>query len=74
MREIRFHRELYPGTVLDTAIKTYEPWADMARSESETHWVVQISSRSPAAERRIAGELANYALGLTVRDGPPGSQ
>ena len=71
MKEIRFHRELYPGETVDEAIKTFEPWAQVERAESPSHWIVQISARSPAAERKIAGELANFALGLTVRNGVP---
>lgn len=71
MKELRFHRDLYPGTALDAAIKTYDEWAEIQREESATHWIVKISAGNPAAERQIAGELANYALGLTVREGPP---
>lgn len=72
MKVLRFHRELYPGEAVDAAIKTFEPWARITREESPTHWVVQLSAGSAGAERRIAGELSNYALGLTVRRGPPG--
>lgn len=71
MKELRFHRELYPGEAVDAAIKTLEPWAQITREASPSHWIVRLEARSPAAERRIAGELANFALGLTVRSGPP---
>ncbi|MEM7155413.1 MAG: HxsD-like protein [Myxococcota bacterium] len=71
MKELRFHRDLYPGTALDAAINTYASWAEIQREESKTHWIVKISAGSTAAERQIAGELANYALGLTVREGAP---
>jgi hypothetical protein len=30
---------------------------------------VDLTARKPRLERRIAGELGNYALGLTVRRG-----
>ncbi|MCH9682787.1 MAG: HxsD-like protein [Deltaproteobacteria bacterium] len=66
MKELRFHRDLYSGDAVDRAVETFEGWADVARTESPTHWIVQISGRSPAAERRIAGELSNFALGLTA--------
>jgi hypothetical protein len=71
MREVRFHREVYRGEAVDAAIRTFEPWARVEREASPTHWIVRISARSPAVERRVAGELSNYALGLTVRDGAP---
>lgn len=75
MKELRFHRDLYPGEAVDAAIRTFEPWARVEREDSgaegasPSHWVVRIFARSPAAERRVAGELANFALGLAVRDG-----
>lgn len=72
MKELRFHRELYPGEAVDAAMKTFESWAELSREQTESHWVVRVEGRSAAAERRIAGELANFALGLTVRGGPPG--
>ncbi|MCA9707037.1 MAG: HxsD-like protein [Myxococcales bacterium] len=71
MKELRFHRALYPGEAVDQAIKTFEPWATITRESSPTHWIVRLEARSAAAERRIAGELSNFALGLTVRRGPP---
>ena len=67
MRTLRFHRELYPGHVLDEAIKVYEPFAKVARGEEPKHWVVTLTGDSEARERRVAGELGNYALGLAVR-------
>jgi hypothetical protein len=71
MKELCFHRELYSGEAVDAAIETLTPWARLTREPTPTHWVVRITARSPAAERRVAGELANFALGLTVRQGPP---
>ena len=70
MKELRFHRDLYPGEAVDAAIQTLEPWAQLVREATDSHWIVRISARSSAAERRVAGELANFALGLTVRQGP----
>ncbi|MCX4241926.1 HxsD-like protein [Paraliomyxa miuraensis] len=73
MKSLRFHRELYPGEAVDEAIKTLAPWAEITREASPSHWIVRLSARSAAAERRVAGELMNFALGLTVRRGPPAS-
>jgi len=69
MKEIRFHRELYPGEAVDAAIKTFDAWATVTREQSPSHWIVRINARSSTTERRVAGELANFALGLTVRRG-----
>lgn len=66
MTELRFHRTLYRGTAVDEAIKVYGPYATLEQLEEGDHWVVRVSGTSPARERRIARELANYALGLTV--------
>ena len=68
MRELRFHRELYRGESVDEAIKVYAPYATITPVEHETHWVVKIESKSAARERKIGDEMANYALGLTIRN------
>jgi hypothetical protein len=67
VRELLLHRDLYAGVAVDEAIKVYEPHATLERAEQPSHWVVRITGRSPERERRVAGELANYALGLTVK-------
>jgi hypothetical protein len=64
--ELRLHRTLYLGTAVDEAIKVYGAYATFEQQEQDDHWVVRVSSTSPARERRVARELANYALGLTV--------
>ena len=65
MRECRFHRELYPQKAVDDAMAIYARYADLAVSDQGEHRVVTVSGKSPARERKIAYELANYALGLT---------
>lgn len=67
MRELRFHRTLYRGESVDEAIKVFDRHAKIGRAEEDEHWVVTIESGSAARERRIADELANFALGLTIR-------
>lgn len=67
MREVRFHRELYRGELVDQAIKVYERYASIERAEDGSYWVARIGASSPERERRVADELANYALGLTVQ-------
>jgi hypothetical protein len=65
--ELRLHREIYRGTAVDEAVKVYAPYATVETEEQPAHWVVRVSAPSPARERRVAGELANYALGLTTK-------
>jgi len=67
VRELRFHRELYRGECVDEALKVYARFARFERDEEAEHWVVRVDAGSAARERRIADELANYALGLTIR-------
>ncbi|HEY8429620.1 MAG TPA: HxsD-like protein [Sandaracinaceae bacterium] len=67
MREVRFHRELYRGELVDQAIKVYERYATIERDEDDAYWTVRVIAESPERERRVADELANYALGLTIQ-------
>ena len=67
MRELRFHRALYLGECLDEALARYARFARFERAEEGDYWVVRIDGGSPRRERRIADELANYVLGLTIR-------
>jgi hypothetical protein len=64
---VRFHVGLYGGPALDEALRVYESFASFARSEEPPYWVVTVTADGAARERRVAGALANYALGLTVK-------
>jgi hypothetical protein len=66
MTELRFHRSLYPGTAVDSAVKLYAPHAQLELAEMESYWVVRVTGRSADQERKVAGELANYSLGLAA--------
>ncbi len=67
MREVRFAKALYVGEQVDAAVKVYAPYGTLTTSEDTDHWVVAIEAGSAARERRLEGELGNYALGLTIR-------
>jgi hypothetical protein len=69
--ELRLHRELYRGTSIDEAVKLYAPHAAFELVEEPSYWCVRVTAASPERERRVAGELANYALGLTVKAWQP---
>ena len=69
MIELRLHRTLYRGTAIDEAMKLFTKHAAFEQAEEPDYWVVRVTAAPPAREgreRRIAGELANYALGLTI--------
>jgi hypothetical protein len=66
--ELRFHKRVYAGTAVDEAVKVFGPYATFALREEPEHWIVALTAADPKRERRVAGELGNYALGLTVRD------
>lgn len=66
MTELRFHRELYEGKAVDEALKIFGAHATFEQAEEAAHWVVRVTGADEAREKRIAGELANYALGLTI--------
>jgi predicted GNAT family N-acyltransferase len=62
--ERRFHREVYPLAAVEGAVKTYARFASIEVVEAEQHRVVRVTTKKPERERRVADELANYALGL----------
>ena len=66
MTVLKLHRKIYRGTAVDAALKVYGAYATFEQREEPDHWVVSVSAATHARERRVAGELANYALGLTI--------
>ncbi len=67
MTVLRLHRDLYRGTAVDEAAKAFAGYAKLELVEDPSHWVVKIAAATPERERRIAGELGNWSLGLTVK-------
>ena len=67
MTELRFHRGIYSGLAVEEAVKLFAQYAVFRVREEPDHWVVEVEGG--ARERRVAGELGNYALGLTVKHG-----
>lgn len=66
-RVLRLHRELYVGSAIDQAVALYGGHAEIARSDDADHVVLRIASERPGRAERVAKELANYALGLTIQ-------
>ena len=69
MIERRFHRDLYPTTAVDGAVKLFERFARFEQADEGDYRVVRITARRPEREQKIALELSNYALGLTRQGG-----
>ncbi len=66
MTELRFHRDLYRQAAVDKAVEALASYATFSRADEATHFVVKIEAATPVRERRVAGEVSNFALGLTV--------
>lgn len=69
MITLRFHRALYDGRAIDSALGVFEGHGRFERRQEPDHWVVEVTADDD--ERLVARELANYALGLTIRAGRP---
>ncbi len=67
MTEVRFHRDLYSEAAVQEAVARYRPYAEIACAEHPADWCVTVATAKAEREQRIAHELANYALGLTIR-------
>jgi hypothetical protein len=67
--ERRFHRDLYPSTAVDGAVKVFERFARFELADDGDYRVVRITAKRPERERKVALELSNYALGLTRQGG-----
>ncbi|MEM9189607.1 MAG: HxsD-like protein [Myxococcota bacterium] len=67
MRALRFDKDLYFGTAIDEAVGVFRRFAEFELVEEPDAWVVKVEHRDPKRVRRVAGELSNYALGLTIR-------
>ena len=69
MIELRFHRELYDGKAVDEALKTFDRFATLEQVDDASHWVVRVTAKDASREQKIADEISNFALGLTIRAG-----
>ena len=68
---LRLHREVYAGTAIDAALQRFAAVATFERAIEGDYFVVRAELGDGDRARRIAGELANFALGLTVEQGGP---
>lgn len=66
-RVLRLHRGLYVGAAIEQALELYAAHAQIERAEEGEHVILRIESARPGRAERVARELANYALGLTIQ-------
>ena len=66
MVEKRFHADLYEGTAVDAAVKALSAWGTFEREQADGTWVIRVAANAGVDEERLADELANFALGLTI--------
>jgi hypothetical protein len=65
--ELRLNRALYAESAIDEAVATFAAHAEIARAEEGELIVLAISSERAGRAERVAKELANFALGLTIQ-------
>ncbi len=71
MSTLRFHKALYAGEAVDSALKQLAEFGRFETREEPEHWVVEVEATRSGLQRRLEGELCNFALGLTIERGGP---
>jgi hypothetical protein len=65
---MRLHCELYSAPALASAIQVFEGYASVTMRKDEQYFLVTVSADSETVEDRVAAELSNYALALTIEE------
>lgn len=71
MIELEFHRDLYSGFAIDSAVKVYADFATCELERKDDCFVVRLTAKEGQDEAAVAAELANYALGATIEERQP---
>lgn len=67
MTELRLDLGLYDAGAIAKAVELYAPHAQIERGDEESHAILRIDSPRPGRATKVARELGNYALGLTIQ-------
>jgi seryl-tRNA(Sec) selenium transferase len=67
MVELRLNRELYAPAAIEAVAEIYRAYAEIELGDEAGYRLVRVRAASPEREHRVAGELGNHALGLTIR-------
>ena len=70
--ELRLHRQLYDTKAIDDAIALYAGHAKIERRDEGEHVVLGVQSEREGRAVKVARELGNYALGLTIQSSTKG--
>lgn len=69
MRTLRLHQDLYSARAIEESCEVFEAHARVDRREERPYFQLEISAiAADTDEPALAGELANYALALTVEE------
>jgi hypothetical protein len=66
MTELRFRKDLYRSEAVDRTVSVFEPHVRIERGQDGGAEILKVFGDDPQQEREIAGEIANYVLGVTV--------
>jgi hypothetical protein len=75
LRDLRFHHELYSLWALERTVAAFAEAGQVQLHQEMPYYRATVSGETLEVEAELAGELANYALALTVeekRAGEPG--
>lgn len=70
MTSLRFHKDLYSQDAVFEAVGKFTGYAGIVCMDSGDSLEVTIEAARSDRELRIARELSNFALGLTIRSRP----
>ncbi len=66
MTELRFQTDLYAVEAIDRTVAVYESFATIERESSGDLVILRVTAPDGVDEAELAGEIANYVLGVTV--------
>jgi hypothetical protein len=66
MTELRFRTDLYAAEAIDRTVAAYESFATIERESFGEQVILRVTAPAGVDEAELAGEIANYVLGVTV--------
>ena len=66
MTELRFRTDLYAADAIELTVAAYEAYATIERDRRDDVEILRVTAPDGVDEANLAGEIANYVLGVTV--------
>lgn len=66
MTELRFRTDLYAAGAIDETVAAYQGFATIEREGADGVEILKVTAPGGVDEALLAGEIANYVLGVTV--------